>query len=88
MSPADVVDIARDAIWVLIKVAGPIMVIALAVGLVISLAQALTQVQEMTLAFVPKMLAIFVGLILFMPFMITSMTTFMQQIAARIASLQ
>lgn len=88
MSPADVVDISRDAIWVLIKVAGPIMVIGLVVGLIISLIQALTQVQEMTLAFVPKMLAIFVGLILFMPFMIASMTTFMQQIAARIAALQ
>lgn len=87
MTPADAIDIVRDGIWMLIKVAGPIMIIGLAVGLVISLVQALTQIQEMTLAFVPKILAIFVGLVLFMPFMIATMTTFMQQIASRIANL-
>jgi flagellar biosynthetic protein FliQ len=87
MTPADAIDIVRDGIWVLIKVAGPIMIIGLAVGLVISLVQALTQIQEMTLAFVPKILAIFAGLVLFMPFMIATMTTFMQQIASRIANL-
>lgn len=87
MTPADAIDIVRDGIWVLIKVAGPVMVIGLVVGLVISLIQALTQIQEMTLAFVPKMLAIFAGLVLFMPFMIATMTTFMQQIASRIANL-
>jgi flagellar biosynthetic protein FliQ len=87
MTPADAIDIVRDGIWVLIKVAGPVMIIGLVVGLVISLIQALTQIQEMTLAFVPKMLAIFAGLVLFMPFMIATMTTFMQQIASRIANL-
>ena len=84
MSPADVVDVVRDGIWALIKVAGPVMIIGLVVGLV----QALTQIQEMTLTFVPKMLAIFAGLIIFLPFMIATMTGFMQQIASRIANLQ
>ena len=57
------------------------------VGLAISLFQALTQIQEMTLTFVPKMLAIFGGLMLFLPFMLATMDTFMKEIAARIASL-
>lgn len=87
MTAVDVVDVARDGIWTLIKVSGPVMLIALVVGLAISLFQALTQIQEMTLTFVPKMLAIFGGLILFLPFMLATMDTFMKEIAARIASL-
>ena len=87
MSANDVIDLARDALWVLIKVAGPTMMIALMVGLIVSLLQALTQVQEMTLAFVPKILSIFVALIIFMPFMIATITDFMHEIADRIAAL-
>ena len=87
MTAVDVVDVARDGIWTLIKVAGPVMLIALVVGLAISLFQALTQIQEMTLTFVPKMLAIFGGLMVFLPFMLATMDTFMKEIAARIASL-
>jgi len=87
MSPTDVVDVAREAIWVLLKVASPIMLVALSVGLIVALFQALTQIQEMTLAFVPKILAIFLALIVFFPFMITSMIEFMEQITQRIASL-
>ena len=59
MNEADVIDVAQDAIWVIIKIAGPVMFVALIVGLVISLFQALTQIQEMTLTFVPKIIAIF-----------------------------
>jgi flagellar biosynthetic protein FliQ len=88
MSPTDVIDIAREAIWVLVKVAGPVMLVGLGVGLLISLLQAMTQIQEMTLAFVPKILTIFVALIFFLPFMITTMSTFMDEIAQRIAALQ
>ena len=87
MTAVDVVDVAREGIWTLIKVAGPVMLIALVVGLAISLFQALTQIQEMTLTFVPKMLAIFGGLMVFLPFMLATMDTFMKEIAARIASL-
>ncbi|MZR30604.1 flagellar biosynthesis protein FliQ [Sneathiella litorea] len=85
MTPADVVDVVREAIWVLLAVAAPVMLVALGVGLVIALIQALTQVQEMTLVFVPKILAIFLSLIIFMPFMITSMIGLMEQIAQRIS---
>ncbi|MBL4907996.1 MAG: flagellar biosynthesis protein FliQ [Sneathiella sp.] len=87
MSPTDVVDVAREAIWVLLKVASPIMLVALSVGLIVALFQALTQIQEMTLAFVPKILAIFLALVVFFPFMIASMIEFMEQISQRIASL-
>ncbi len=88
MTSAEVVDLARDAIFVLLKVAGPIMLIALGVGLLISLFQALTQIQELTLTFVPKMIAIFLSLLILMPFMMASMSTFMEEIATRIANLQ
>ncbi len=87
MTPTDVVDVAREAIWVLLAVASPVMLVALGVGLIVALVQALTQVQEMTLAFVPKILAIFLSLILFFPFMITSMIDLMEQITQRISAL-
>lgn len=88
MTPADVLDIVRDALWVLIKVSGPVMIVGLVVGVLVSLVQALTQIQEATLTFVPKILAIFVGLLVFMPFMMATMISFMNEIAARISALQ
>lgn len=87
MGPGEVVDVGREAIWVLLKVAGPVMLIGLGTGLTIALVQALTQIQEMTLAFVPKMITIFLSLTLLMPFMLTTLTGFMEQIAQRIAGL-
>jgi flagellar biosynthetic protein FliQ len=88
MTAVEVVDIMREGIWVLIKVAGPSMIVSLVIGIVISLFQALTQLQEPTLTFVPKILAIFGTLVITMPFMIGAMVTFMEQIAGRIAGLQ
>ncbi|MBX3455527.1 flagellar biosynthesis protein FliQ [Ferrovibrio sp.] len=87
MTAVEVTDVMRDAIWVLIKVSGPAMLVSLVIGLGISLIQALTQLQEPTLTFVPKILAIFGTLILVMPFMIGTMVTFMEQLAQRIAGL-
>jgi len=86
MNGAEVLEIARDAIWVLLQVSAPIMLIALGVGLVIALLQALTQVQEMTIVFVPKIIAIFVSLLLFLPFMSISMGGLMDRLAQRIAA--
>ena len=63
------------------------MLIALITGLSISLVQALTQIQEMTLAFVPKILVIFVSLLMFMPFMMSTLTNFSQRLFDRIISL-
>lgn len=84
MTAVDVVDVARDGIWTLIKVSGPVMLIALVVGLAISLFQALTQIQEQTLVFVPKILAIFVTLLLALPFMSESLHGYMMRISSRI----
>lgn len=84
MNGTDVIDVAKDAIFVILLVSGPIMIVALVVGLIISLFQALTQIQEMTLTFVPKIIAIFLALILFMPFIGDTMNSFMLRISERI----
>lgn len=73
MNEVEVLDISRDAIFTLIKVVSPILLVALFIGLIVGIFQALTQIQEMTLAFVPKILAVFVTLILLFPFMFSQM---------------
>jgi flagellar biosynthetic protein FliQ len=87
METPEVLDIARDAIFVMLKIGAPIMAIALLVGLAISLVQALTQIQEATLSFVPKILVMFVSMLLLLPFMIATLSTFTERLADRIASL-
>lgn len=86
MTGAEVLDIAREAVWTMILVAGPVMVVGLLVGVVIALFQALTQIQEMTLVFVPKILAIFVTLLVTMPFMGQLLEAFMNRIGEMILS--
>ena len=88
MNSVEVIDICRDALWVLIKVSAPIMMVALVVGLMISLIQALTQIQEMTLTFVPKMLAIFIFAIIFMPFMLTTLSDFSHELSEKIVNIE
>lgn len=87
MIPADVLEVSRDAIWVLLKIASPILMIALIVGLAIAFFQALTQIQEMTLTFVPKIIAIFVSLAVLLPFMGQVLSGFMDRIADRIINM-
>ena len=87
MSGAEILDVARDAIYVLLRVSGPLMLVALITGVIIALFQAITQIQEMTLTFVPKILALFISLLLFLPFMSLSMSDFMQRIADHISTL-
>jgi len=84
MTGPEVLDVARDAIITLILVSAPVMLVGLAVGLVISLFQALTQIQEMTIAFVPKILAIFISLLIALPFMAERLHAHMLRLAARI----
>jgi flagellar biosynthetic protein FliQ len=84
MSGNEVLDVARDAIMTLVLVASPLMLVGLIVGVVISLFQALTQIQEMTLVFVPKILAIVAAMLLALPFMADKMQSEMARIAARI----
>lgn len=87
MDSGDVLDVAREAIYVVLKTGAPVMLIALLVGLAVALFQALTQIQEMTLAFVPKILVIFISLILFIPFMLSTLMTFTERMVDRIVSL-
>lgn len=86
MTGPEVMDVGRDAIIVLLKVSGPPMVVGLLVGVIIALFQALTQIQEMTLVFVPKIIAIFVSVMVAMPFMAGEMGSFMERMMSLIAS--
>lgn len=86
MTGPEVLDVAREAIYTLVIVSAPVMLVGLVVGVAISLLQALTQIQEMTLAFVPKILAIFVSLLIALPFMAEKLDAEMLRIAARIVS--
>jgi flagellar biosynthetic protein FliQ len=83
---AAVLDIAREGIWVLILVSAPMMIVGLVVGVVIALFQALTQIQEMTLVFVPKIIAIFVTMLVSLPFMGEQMAQYMMRIADMIVT--
>jgi flagellar biosynthetic protein FliQ len=85
MTGAEVLDVARDAILTLVLVSSPLMLVGLFVGVLISLFQALTQIQEMTLVFVPKILAIFVAMLIALPFMADVLHGHMTRLAARIA---
>ena len=69
MNGAEVMDVGRDALWLTIQLCAPVLIVGLVVGVGIGLFQALTQIQEQTLVFVPKILAIFVVMLLTLPFM-------------------
>ena len=84
MTGPEVLDVAKDAILTLVVVSSPLMLVGLAVGVAISLFQALTQIQEMTLVFVPKILAMFIALLIALPFMADAMQAHMMRLAARI----
>jgi flagellar biosynthetic protein FliQ len=87
MNSAEVLDVGRDAIWLTLQLCTPVLIVGLVVGVGIGLLQALTQVQEATLVYAPKIVAVFIALLLFLPLMGSLMSGFMQHIAARIASL-
>ncbi len=86
MTEVEVLEISRDAIFTLLKVVTPILSVALFVGLIIGIFQALTQIQEMTLAFVPKIISVFIALILLFPFMLSQMRTLTEGLFNRIVS--
>jgi flagellar biosynthetic protein FliQ len=83
---AEVLDFARDALWVTIVASGPVMAVGLVVGLLIALFQALTQIQEMTLVFVPKIVAIFFALLFFAPMIGAAMGGLAQRTFERISA--
>jgi flagellar biosynthesis protein FliQ len=86
MTPADAIDFARSAMLVLMEIIAPSMLTALVVGLGIGLLQALTQIQEQTLVFVPKIVAIFIVLLIALPFAGAALSGLMTDIAGRIAA--
>ena len=88
MTGPDVLNIAHDTLWLTIKISAPVMLVGLLVGLMVSLFQALTQIQEMTLAYVPKILAIFVALYIFLPMMGQSLNEFMVQLSDQIVKVE
>ena len=86
MTSLAILEVARDGVLTFLKVSGPLMLVALAVGLAVSLVQALTQIQEQTLIYVPKIVAVFGAMLLFMPFMADALGAYMTRIAEHIAS--
>ncbi len=87
MNEVAVVEVGRDAMFVILKSAGPLLLSALCVGLTVAIFQALTSIQEMTLTFVPKIIVVFVGVIVFLPFMMNTVTDFGHRLFDRIVGL-
>ena len=87
MNQADVLEISRLTFIVILKAGGPIMAAGLVIGLIIAVFQTLTSIQEMTLTFVPKIIIIFAAVIMFMPFMMTSVIDFTHTLYDKIVGL-
>ncbi|HEY8191564.1 MAG TPA: flagellar biosynthetic protein FliQ [Alphaproteobacteria bacterium] len=88
MEQTEIIEIVREALLLSIQLAAPVMLVGLIVGVTIALFQALTQVQEITLVFVPKILAIFLAIFVLFPGMVAIMTAYMQTVADRIIGIQ
>lgn len=86
MNETTVLEIAQEALWVILLTAGPVMMAGLLLGLIIALFQALTTIQEMTLTFVPKIIIIFVAIVVFLPFMMTTVLEYSITLFGRIAT--
>lgn len=80
MSSGDVISVARDTIWVIVKTAVPILLVSMIVGLIISLFQTLTSIQEQTLTFVPKLLAILITLMVMGTWILNEIVSFMDRL--------
>lgn len=80
MSEEAVLEIGRNGIWVVLQMSAPIMAAGLVIGLIIALFQALTTIQEMTLTFVPKIIVIFLSLLVMLPFMMTTLIEYSQEL--------
>ncbi|MDP7143643.1 MAG: flagellar biosynthesis protein FliQ [Alphaproteobacteria bacterium] len=87
MEQGEIIDLLRHALFLVLQIGAPPMLIGLCIGVIVALFQALTQIQEMTLVFVPKILAIFTAIAVMFPSMISIMQNFMQIIADRISSM-
>ena len=86
MNEAEILDISREAVFTLLKIVTPVLLVALFVGLIIGIFQALTQIQEMTLAFVPKIICVFLAIIILFPFMVNQMRMLSETLFDKITS--
>lgn len=86
MTESDIIDLTRETLWLTIAISTPIMMVGLLVGVAIALVQALTQIQEMTLVFVPKIVAMFAAMFVLLPMMTVTLIDFMQRLADKIAT--
>lgn len=80
MSQQDVINIARNTLWVIIETSMPLLVVSMVVGLIISLFQTLTSIQEQTLTFVPKLIAIFVAIMIMGSWILRTISDYMIQL--------
>lgn len=87
MTPQDVLDLGQYALWTILKISIPLMLTALVVGLIISLFQALTQIQEMTLSFIPKIICLFIALIFLFPYIGQTLNSFTLNMFDRIVGI-
>jgi flagellar biosynthetic protein FliQ len=87
MNETEVIDVAREALLITIQLGAPILLVGLFVGVTIALVQALTQIQEMTLVFVPKILAILLAMFVFLPSMMKTLVVFTESLADRMIGL-
>ena len=87
MNEVDVLEVGREGLFIVLKTAGPIMMSGLLIGLIIALFQALTSIQELTLTFVPKILVIFLAIIIFLPFMMTTLIEYTNTLFDKMISL-
>ncbi|MFO1185892.1 MAG: flagellar biosynthetic protein FliQ [Bauldia sp.] len=86
MESQDVLEFARDSIFTLVAIATPAMLVSLVVGVVVALVQALTQIQEATLVFVPKIIAIFITILVGLPFIGATLGAYMTRVAQHITA--
>ncbi len=84
MNETEVIEVARQALLITMQISTPVLMVGLIVGVAIALLQALTQIQEMTLVFVPKIMAIFFSMFFFLPWMMNTLVVFMETLAERI----
>ncbi|MDP6197859.1 MAG: flagellar biosynthesis protein FliQ [Porticoccaceae bacterium] len=87
MDAAQVIDLGRESLWIAVKVAAPLLGVALAIGLLVGILQAATSIQEMTLSFIPKLAIMVLALVIFGGWQIAVMVDFFQRIFERIPTL-
>ncbi len=86
MEDTAIIETAQQAMLITMQISAPVLLVGLVVGVAIALIQALTQIQEITLVFVPKIMAIFLSMFIFLPWMLNTLVVFMQALAERMIS--